>query len=199
MLPDWTKGTWPPTNPIVALADARNWIGVYGDTSVDAEVQVCLNAAVEKVASHVGYRISDTCITDYYSTKSPRFLILSEPGIDVKTIEVKYYAAADDSLTTVANTEYYIDETVQRHKIIFNENFDIDISDKYENGLQVDYKSKLTLIRGQPTVERLKQAVRVALNWFWNNRGQQQDPHLLDKTMSSLLNGAKLNGPIASA
>ena len=193
LLPVWTKATWPPATPIVALADARNWIGIYGDTSVDAEVQTCLNAAVEKVASNVGYRISDTAITDYFAAQKLQRLVLSEPGIDTSTIVVKYYAASDDSLTTIADTEYYLDETTQAHNLVFNDDAaEVEFSAIYANPVQVTYNSKLTLIRGQPTVERLKQAVRLATNWFWNNRGQLQDSYLLDKSLYSLLQSARI-------
>ena len=81
--PAWTDVALPPASALVSKSDARNWLGLYGDTSLDDEIQTALDAAIEKVAAHVGFRISDTQITDYFATLGPGArLQLSEPGVD---------------------------------------------------------------------------------------------------------------------
>ena len=195
MRPVWTKAEWPPVTPLMSLSDARNWLGIYGDTSLDDEVKVCLDAAVEKISSYVGYRISDTKTIDYFVRNANVKLVLSEPGIDTSTIVVKYYTENTGSLNTVDASKYYQDNTAMSYTLFWNEGgFPANISSKLENPIRVEYQSKLVNILDVHSIERLKYAVRLALNWYWQSRGALlQDPYLLDKSLWSLIQSCKVD------
>ena len=199
MKPSWTRAVWPPVIPLVSLVEAKNWLGVYGDASLDDEIQNCLDSAVEKVSSSVDYRISDTKITDYFKGRSSsNKLILSEPGIDTDTIVVKYFND-DEVETTIAEDKYSLDDTAREYTIQFREDgFPSDVSLTKENPIFVKYNSKLSESRGFPTVERLQYAVRLVLNFYWQNRGEIADPHAFDKNVSSIVNSARIDGPVAT-
>ena len=191
--PAWTLAAWPPVTPLVAVADARNWIGIYGDTSLDTEIKSCLNSAIEKVASVVGYRVSDTAITDYFPRSATTKLCLSEPGVDRETLAIKYTQAGGEVIT-VESSKYYLDPTSERVTVTWMQGeAPTDLSTEAENPIQAEYKSKLANLLDAPTVDRVKYAVRVALNWYWQSRGQLQDPHLLDKSLTSLLQSCKID------
>ena len=200
MKPVWTEIIWPPTTPIVSLADARDWIGVYGDTSIDAEVQAALDAAVEKVADNVGFRISDSGIIDFYP-RAGGALELSEPGLDVTTVKVRYYDA-DRELQTLDSDQWVFDPTTAVHTIELADPAKVVglMSTKLRNPLQVAYTSKLATTKGTPSVGRLRLAVRTALNWYWGIRGsgaRNSDTFLLDRTLTSMLMSVRRD-PIGS-
>ena len=195
MRPVWTKAEWPPVTPLMSLSDARNWLGIYGDTSLDDEVKVCLDAAVEKISSNVGYRISDTKTIDYFTKSANVKLVLSEPGIDTNTILIKYYEESTGTLNTVDAAKYFLDNTAMSYTLFWNEGgFPANISSKLENPIRVEYQSKLVNILDVHSIERLKYAVRLALNWYWQSRGVLlQDPYLLDKSLWSLIQSCKVD------
>ena len=186
MKPAWTEVQWPPSTLLVTLAEARDWVGVYGDESLNAEVQAALNAAVEKVADNVGYRISDTIIVDYFA-RGHREFELSEPGIDISTVQLQYYDMAR-ALQTVGAANWYLDPTTPVHTVQYT-------GDRMELGdvkypIRVQYTSQLSAVKGTPVIGRLKLGVRTALNWYWSLRGpaaRNSDSSLLDRTLTSLL------------
>ena len=193
--PVWSNVAWPPKSPVISLTEARNWIGIYGDTSIDKEVSACLEAAIEKIASNVGYRISSTNVTDYFSTtgeiENPRFK-LSEPGIDTSTIEVKYYQENTGALITLAASKYFLDESSLASIIVIKAGGKPDdISSLHVNPWVISCDSKLENVRGSPSLDRLKFGVRVALNWYWQSRGQLQEARLLDRTLYSILDSCR--------
>ena len=194
MRPVWTKAEWPPVTPLMSISDARNWLGIYGDISLDVEVKVCLDAAIEKISSNVGYRISDTKTIDYFVRNADVKLVLSEPGIDTNTIVIKYYDSTG-ALNTVDAAKYYLDDTAISYKLFWNEGgFPANVSSKLENPIRVEYQSKLVNILDVHSIERLKYAVRLALNWYWQSRGALlQDPYLLDKSLWSLIQSCKVD------
>lgn len=198
--PKWTKVAWPPTAPVVALAAARDWLGVYGDTSLDAEVQVTLDAAIEKVAANVGYRISDTTVTDHYTRQARgpfSRLQLSEPGIDAATLAIEYYDS-DEQQHAIAADEWTLDPTTRENVVRLGSSFAaLDISAELENPVTARYETKLANVLDAPVMGSIQQGVRLALNHYWNSRGEaSQDPHLLDKSLASLLAAARKCGPL---
>ena len=198
MKPSWTQAVWPPVKPLVSVEDARNWLGIYGDSSIDPEVEVCLNSATEKIASNVNYRISDTQITDYFPDTARDNLVLSEPGVDKDTIEVKYYDINGIS-QTVDSYRYLLDPTSEEHTIFWVDGeFPLDVSSTMKHPILVQYSSKLSNILGVPSVDRIKYAIRMTLNWYWQSRGQLQDPRMLDKSLSSILQSCKDNPAIGN-
>ena len=199
MRPAWSDIDWPAASPIVALADGRNWLGVYGDTSVDAEVQACLDAAVEKVADFVGFRITDTRIADYFP-RTPAWgcgfanvLELSAAGIDTATLSVKYLDAAGAE-QTLAETAWRLDPTQPGYAVVLDEM--PALSDRHMNPLWAVYRSKLADIRGAPAAGRLKLAVRMVATQLWRARPEPVDPHVLDKALYSLLAAARREAPV---
>ena len=189
----WTDVQWPPTTPVVSTADGRNWLGLYSDSSVDSEVQACLDAAVEKIASHVGFRISDTVITDFFATLGPGTrLQLSEPGVDwTGTLPVVKYINSTGATTTAASSRWKRDATAAANVICWKDSHPA-LYATADYPVQVVYTSKLSAVLGSPAVARVKLAVREALAWFWANRGTQSaDAKLLDRRLSALLQSAK--------
>ncbi len=199
MRPAHTNLLWPPSAPIATKDEARGWIGLYSDTSVDAEIQTALDAAIEKVASFVGFRISDTQVTDFFPgpVETGDRLELSEPGVDWTDAPpaVKYWSAANSpSLLTAAGSRWKRDPTAAGSVLVWC-GAPYSVTDKYAYPLQVVYKSKLANVHGAPVIGRAKLAVREALVWFWTNRAQQSaDAKLLDRRLSALLQATKRRG-----
>ena len=191
--PAWTDITWPATSPVVSKAEARSWLGLYGDTSVDDEIQAALDAAIEKVAAHLGFRISDTTITDYFATLGPGTpLELSEPGVDwTGTLPVVKYLTSTGATTTAAATRWKRDATAPRHLICWKDSRP-SLYAKAEYPVMVVYTSKLANVLGSPALGRCRLGVREATAWYWTNRGTQSaDAKLLDRRLSALLQSAK--------
>ena len=193
----WTDVSWPASTPVITKVQARNWLGLYGDTSLDDEVQSALDAAIEKVAAHVGFRISDTEITDYYfKPLGPGTrLELSEPGVDwTGTLPVVKYHMASGTLHTAAASRWRRDSTADRNVIVWTADAPA-LFDGAAYPVQVVSVSKLSSVLGSPAVGRVKLAVREATSWFWTNRGTASaDAKLLDRRLSALLQSAKRRG-----
>lgn len=192
--PEWTDATWPPSgSPVVTLVQARDWLGIYGDTSVDADVTACLEAAIEKVADNVGYRVSDTDIRDYFPhTRQPHFE-LSEPGIDASSVVVRYYNDSE-MLMPADNAAWLLDPTVHRNLILWRAGSPVPmLSQVVRYPWVVEYKSKLAAVRGTPAIARLQLGVRTALTHYWQNRGVAQESSMLDRSLTSLLQSCKLD------
>ena len=193
--PDWTDVAWPPAVPVASLKDARDWLGIFGDTSVDDEVRACLEAAIEKVSSNVGYRVSDTRVTDYFSgaelVDTLRFE-LSEPGIDTSTIVVKYYEESIGALNIVDAADYFLDESSLASMVVIKEaKKPADISTTLSSPWVIAYSTKLNNVRGSPSLDRLKMGVRIALNWYWQSRGELTESSLLDRALYSTLRSCR--------
>ena len=195
MQPSWTELVWPPASPIASKAEAREWLGLYGDESVDDQIQTALDAAVEKVAAHVGFRISDTTVTDHYppgALQRGGRLELSEPGVDwAGAVSVKYLSSNGGQIVTASATRWKRDATADANVIRWTDAAPVLYKDA-DNPVQVVYRSKLLNVLGAPVVGRIKLAVNEALAWTWTNRGvQSADAKLLDRRLSALLQSAK--------
>ena len=193
--PSWTDVEWPPSNPVVSVAEGRNWVGLYGDSSLDTELGAALEAAVEKTSAHLGHRISDTTVTDFYPASALAIdsrLELSEPGVDWTTAppEVKYLNSTG-ATTTAASSRWKRDATAAANVICWKDSTAA-LYDKAEYPVMVVYTSKLSAVLGSPAVGRVRLAVRESLAWYWANRGTQSaDAKLLDRRLSALLQSAK--------
>lgn len=198
----WTQAAPTPTAPIVSTAEARNWVGLYGDSSLDAELAVCVEAAVEKVADFVGYRIQDTAITDHFSRNCGRLLELSEPGLDPSTIQVKFYGA-DGAEASLAADAWRRDPTAEATLLILDEVPAL-FAD-YDYPLRVEYTSKLANVRGPATAGRIKTAVRMTVSRFWESRGQNwaagvpgSNVNIADQALTSLLGSCRIEPAVAA-
>ena len=192
MRPAWTQAAPAPFVPIVSLAAARNWVGLYGDSSLDDELSACLEGAVEKVADFVGYRIQDTAIQDHFGPHCGRVLELSEPGIDASTVQVKYRDAAGAEQVLDAWT---LDPTAERNTVILDAVPALSAVFRYP--LRIEYTSKLAAVRGPATAGRITTAVRMTVSRLWQSRGEIADPHLADKALSSLLASCRIEPAVA--
>lgn len=195
MRPAWTQADPTPTAPIVSTVQARNWVGLYGDSSLDAELAVCVEAAIEKVASFLDYRIEDTAIMDFYPAASDRALELSEPGIAEASVAVKIYDR-DGAEQTLADDAWSLDPTAERNTVILAAV--PQLSADYRYPLRVEYTSSLEHVRGPAVAGRIRAGVRMALAWSWRTRGEPADPHLLDKSLTSMLAGARIEPAVAA-
>ena len=204
MKPAWTWTTWPPVGPLATVRQARNWVGVYGDSSVDDEISACLEAAEEKIAAFVGYRISDTAIADYFPAACGRRLELSEPGIDRATVAIKYYDA-DELEQTLDAADWSLDPTAERNIVTLDAV--PALSRRARHPIRAEYTSKLINIRGAPAIGRLKLAVRMAVtfNWatrseteLWRTRGDLSADLAIDRALWSLLASCRLEPPVAA-
>ena len=182
--------------PIVTLAEARDWIGVYGDTSLDDEICAALEAAVEKVADNVGYRVADSNVVDYFAVSADRGRVfeLSEPGIDTTTVQVRYYDCAR-AIQLLPAADWYLDPSSSIHTVRFESGVVVAVG-AVQNPWQISYQSRLANIKGVSSVGRLKLGVRTALNWYWGLRGpgaRNSDTSLLDRALTSLLQSCRRN------
>ncbi|MDE0341953.1 MAG: hypothetical protein OXK82_02065, partial [Deltaproteobacteria bacterium] len=191
MKPAHTDVKWPPAKPAVSLSAAKSWLGIYGDDSLDDDVQAAVSAAVEKVAAHVGFRVSDTVVTDYYAgpLDTGTRLELSEPGVDWTDTPpaVKYYTRTG-MLTTAANTRWKRDPTAAGNVVCWKDAAAVLYDgDLYEHRVMVVYQSKIEAVVGAPVLARVQLGIREAAQWHWSNRGQQSaDAKLLDRRLSAL-------------
>ena len=193
MLPAWTQADPAPAAPIVTVAEARNWVGLFGDSSLDAELGACLEAAIEKVADFIGYRIQDTGITDYFT--GGRELELSEPGIDTATVKV-VYSDAGGSDAVLDSSRWSLDPTAERNTVVIDSL--PELSGALRHPLRITYTSKLAHVRGPATVGRIKTAVRMETSRLWRSRGEPQDPALTDRALTSLRASCRLDPPVAA-
>ena len=186
----WSQPS-PAATPVVTLAEVKDWLGLYGDDSLDAEAQVCLGAALEKVESMANYKISSAGTTDYYPREATR-LELSEPGIDAASIAVRYIGTAED-WTLLDAAHWHLDDSVEMPAV------QLHVADRPVLGSsrllswRVEYSTSLAAVHGIHGVDRIKLAVRTAADYFWGLRGvdsRSSDTALLDRTLRSLLAGA---------
>ena len=189
----WSHAEWPLLKAPLTVAEARNWVGLFGDASLDDELTACLNAAVEKVSSFVGYKVAKASVVDHFSGLANDRMALSEPGVDVSTLEVKYRNTSGNEIA-VADTEYFVDKTSKRIAVVWNEGaFPDDVSVYFVNPVTIAYETDISEVQGSHVLERLSLGVRLATEWFWQNRAVLNPaPHLLDRSLYSLLDSCRL-------
>ena len=185
--PSFTHQEWPPREPIVTLAEAKSHLKIFGDTSIDDMIQLHLDAATEKVAGHVGYRISKSQITDYF-TDYNKFFILSEPAIDDTSIMVKYY---DENNDEQAFTDFSVDPSSKQPRLIMGE-FNVPTSRDFENRWKVEYLTDPTKERGFHSYGRLKIAVLMITEAYLNAQNTHTEPSIIQRSLYNLTQTAGL-------
>ena len=194
MNPARTSIERPETRALVSIEEARAWIGLYGDTSVDSEVAATLNASIEVVSNWLGAAITRSVIFDWYP-KTTKVFHPSQPGVlkiaGVPQVELHYYDG-ENVLTTVLASKYEYDPTVDTPVFSLVEDYAPSVSEKYEFPWRLKYTNSLDSIRDFPAIDSIKMAIRVMVTRYWQHRGRiDPNPHATDKAISSILGPAK--------
>ena len=196
MKPAWTDADLPTTPP-VSLAQVREWVGIFDDTSMDASVTAALSAAVEKVSAQVGFRIADTNVRDFYDGNDGIFE-LSAPGIDPATVAVAWYDV-DGNMQTADAADWMLDPTSPENAIHWT-GPERETSDRFRHPWRVAYTSRLADALGPDVASRIDLALRLVVNHYFFNRGRPdvENAGSLERDLFTLLKAVRKDGGLTT-
>ena len=167
------RGRPSPVNSIVNLDEARRYLGIYGDVSIDPEIGVALGAAKEKISNFVGKPIDSSSVVEFFKP-SPKIRLAFE---NMNTPVVEFMNRSGTWQSASINL---LDLTTELPVIHVDVPEDID--DKTENPMRVTYESGASENR-----QKLKQAILVMTQDIFESRNSEESPKDYTRILNSLL------------
>ena len=175
---------------LVSIDEARQWVGLYGDTSLDAELKICLDSAIESISNWLGVAVSNAEITDKYVGGTREFTP-SQKGINLSTITLAFYNTSG-AMQVVSSTNYTIDPTAKVPCVVLDEDYLPIYHASYAYPWSLAYTNDFSKIAGFPAINSVKLAVRVMTSKLWMHRGDSDmNTYGYDRLLSQVLGPAK--------
>lgn len=118
----------------VTVSKFKNHLQLWGDDSYDDELSKLLLTATEYVGNHIGKAVGQIAV-DMFLTSFDDAPLLHDNATD---IAISYYDE-NNTLQTLASSEYLIDPTVTPQEIIFKTR--LNLSNDYANPVVVSYSA----------------------------------------------------------
>lgn len=152
---------------IITLPGARNELGLFSDTSYDAEIEDYILTAVKRIERILGYLIFARKVHDYYSNFEKR-MMLSQP-VDRVMNAVVEYSDTDNANQTLGGTKI-LDYSDEYPFLIFADRPNIALSIDVQNPVKISYDSS-GVSATHKAMGDIQQAVKWLINMFFFQRG----------------------------
>lgn len=187
---------WPDRPDFVTLQEARNWLGLYGDSSLDDQVRECLNAAIGKVSNFVGFAFQSGSVTEHFppGCRNQRIRLGARQSfVKAGSVAVAVFDSRNQRQAAGAD-EWTLDPTTEHAELILSLR-STTLSTDFALPVLVTYA--LEARDAGPDTAALKSAVQLVAQRLWSLRGQTAEPGVSDRALSSLLQSVKLDPAVA--
>ena len=199
MLPVHSQIDRLETTPLVSIDDARAWVGLYGDTSLDDELLACLKAAIESISNWLGMAIINAKVTDWYPENCRKFRP-SQMGVSrdsstsmIPVVTLSYYDGNND-IVVIDPADFSYDPTTENLEFVLNSGFIAanGISHEYAYPWKLEYVNDISHLIGHVYEGSINMAVRILTSRYWTYRGGiDPNPNATDRAVSNILGPAK--------
>ena len=152
---------------IITLPGARNELGLFSDTSYDAEIEDYILTAVKRIERILGYLIFPRRVYDFYSRFEKR-MMLSQPVNSVMNPVVEY-SDTDNANQTLADTKI-LDYSDEYPFLIFGNRPNQPLSIDVQNPVNISYDSSGVSVNHKAMGD-IQQATKWLINMFYFQRG----------------------------
>jgi len=194
---DHVTTVWPESADFVALSEARGWLGLYGDQSLDEQVRACLHAAIAKVTAFVGFNFQAAAVTEHFpgDCRHGRVLLATRPAfIRDGSLAVAFYDSRNER-QAADPAEWTLDPTSEQAELLLSLRA-AELSRDFRSPVEVTYD--LDAQSGGPDAAALRTGVQLVTQRLWTLRGQDAAPGLSDRALSSLLQSLKIAPAVAA-
>ena len=198
MLPEHTQVERLESLALVSIDDARAWVGLYGDTSLDDELSSCLQAAIESVSNWLDAVITNIRVTDFYP-RSTRSFTPSQSSVSrisstdrTPVVTLSYYNDQNDVIV-VGEDDFNYDPTTHGLEFFLDDEFNsVNINQIYTNPWRLQYTNDVRYTNGLNSDASVTLAVRILTSRYWTYRGGiDPNPNATDRAVSNILGPAK--------
>ena len=150
---------------IVTLAEARDHLNLFTDTTYDDYVSRLLRAGQDAAENYLGEFLSFTTVEAYWNRPDDRFTL---PHRHVDSIASVTYYDSDDVLQTIPSTGYIHDTTGYRSSVRIRQASAIPaVSNLYENPIVINYNA---VLNDQYITEAVAQAILLYVSGMFASR-----------------------------
>ena len=178
---------------IISLEEARDWAGFFQDSSNDAEIELLIKAAEEKIIELSGKIVSLTPVVDYYYYYSP-YLCLSHDCNDKARITSVQYINKDSQAVVIDPTKYDLDVSSKRIGLYFVEGFRVDnstLSVNIANPFSVAYNAGISI--REEGLNTLKMCMQMLIECYSKAKGEDlMNVARTEKAIANLLRNYRL-------
>ena len=183
--------TSPSPGGFVPLADAKNYLGVYGTTSEDVLIQGIIEAATSHVSNHLEEPIAVTEIVDYFPSLASRLELTHEPIVT--------HDPHPENLLGGAWNIYpggsHVDRTSLRYAVVLGDFIQVEF-DNVTNPVRIVYDTQSEIARLHSDL--LKFTILLAVRVLYDERSVELDPRLMAMIFRRLDHVRRRNANVTS-
>lgn len=179
---DQTKVTTPPTTTVITLDEAKSQLRV-DSTDEESLIAGYVWAAQQLVEDHTGTALLSQTLTQTRAEFPPGAEPLHLVGPLQSVSSITYWATSDSSLATTLPSSDYTVNTAQSAVVPLPDNTWPTVRSGASPGVQVQHVSGSTITPStngssgiDGTLGKERNAVRLIVSHFWENRGDEGAP-----------------------